>query len=66
MEEKKSIHLFVPAYLHKEIRITAAQNEMSIMSFCLRAILGQLGVPNHGRMSQEECPKLKTWLDERD
>jgi len=42
VEEKKNIHLLVPAYLHKEIRIAAAQEGVSIMQFCLRAILDQL------------------------
>ena len=42
MEEKKSIHILVPAGLHKEIRIAAAEKGVSIMQFCIVAVLEQL------------------------
>ncbi len=44
MEEKKSIHILVPASLHKEIRIAAAEQDTSIMQFCIVAVLEQLRV----------------------
>lgn len=47
MEEKKQIHLLVPEYLHKEIRIAAAHQGVSIMQFCIGAILEQLQNTKH-------------------
>jgi len=49
MEEKharlglaKRLNIHIPGYLHKEIRLVAAQKDISITQFIIRAILEQL------------------------
>lgn len=39
---KKQIHLWIPEYLHKEIRMAAAIKGISIMQFCISSVLEQL------------------------
>jgi hypothetical protein len=67
MEDKKNIHLVVPTYLHKEIRVAAALEGVSIMGYCLRAVLEQMVSQKKSKIEpvMDELT-LEQWLDKMD
>lgn len=41
-EKKKRIHIYVPVYLHTEVRVAAAKKGQSVLQWMIRAVLEQL------------------------
>lgn len=42
--QKKQIHVYVPGYLHTEIRVAAAKKGITIAQWMIRAALEQLQI----------------------